>query len=141
MPVDPDFQNVGSAFQSVSDKLKSLGIDDPWSLQGFSQDLSDIPDFGLYDIFNYMLCSRADYDRRKLKAYKSFEDYRLHCDGHVELLEYSPNDDSSFCIFRSKVKPTQKAKTYLKTEVYKVWFLLDKLTGEVRLAYCQCQGG
>jgi len=59
LPVDPDivmttdFQNVVSAFHLVSDKLKPLGINDPWSLQGFSQDLSDIPDFGPYDIFYY----------------------------------------------------------------------------------------
>ena len=50
----------------------------------------EIPDFGLYDIFNYLVCNRADYDRKKLKAYKSFEDYRLFADGHIENLQYSP---------------------------------------------------
>jgi hypothetical protein len=48
LPVDPDFQNVVSAFDSVSDKLKVLGIDDPWSLQGFSQD------FLTFRILDYM---------------------------------------------------------------------------------------
>ena len=74
--------NRVSALGSVTDQLKALGIDDPWHLEGFSQDLHNIPDFGLYDIFNYLLCSRADYDRKKLKAYTSFEDFWLH----VELL-------------------------------------------------------
>ena len=84
LPVDPDFQKI-DAHRTLADKLKQLGItDSPWLLSGFSSDLSNIPDFGLYDIFNYLLCSRADYDRRKLKAFKSFEDYRLFYDGHVD---------------------------------------------------------
>lgn len=141
LPTDPDYQNV-DAKVTIDDKLKAVGLQDsPWSMNDFSSDLSDIPDFGLYDIFNYLLCSRADYDRRKLKAYKSFEDYRLYYDGHVELLEYKNLTDKSLCIFRSRVRPTQKAKTFLKKDLYDVWFLIDAKHGEVKLAYCECPGG
>ena len=61
LPVDPDFQNVACAFDSINNKLNELGIDNPWSMHGFTQDLSDIPDFGLYGIFNYLLCSTVPF--------------------------------------------------------------------------------
>jgi hypothetical protein len=32
--------------------------------------------FGLYDIFNYLIYSSAEYDKKGLAAYKSFHDYR-----------------------------------------------------------------
>jgi len=64
LPVDPDFQQIDSK-TSTTCKLKKLGIHcDPWTLAGFSNDFANIPDLGLYDIFNYLLCSRADYDGR-----------------------------------------------------------------------------
>jgi len=120
---------------AVDDKLKALGVDgNPRTLSGFTTDLCNIPAFGLYDIFNYLLCSRADYDRRKLKAYKSFEDYRLFSDGHVECLEVKENASSPVCIFRKKVCPTQKDKTYLKKPTYDVWLIIDNPDGEVKLA-------
>ena len=91
LPVDPDFKGIDPV-TAVDDKLKALGIDgNPRTLSGFTTDLCNIPAFGLCDVFNYLLCSRADYDQRKLKAYKSFEDYRLFSDGLVECLEVKEN--------------------------------------------------
>ena len=67
--------------------------------------------------------SRADYDKKKLKAYKSAEDYRLFVDGHVEELSFNNNEDHQYCIIKSKVKPTQREKTYLKKMFYEVWIM------------------
>ena len=48
LPDDPDFINVNTAV-SIEAKLHLLGIsNDLWKLAGFSNDLSNIPDFGLY---------------------------------------------------------------------------------------------
>ena len=78
LPVDPNFSN-DNLQETLKARLQAAGCDfsDPFQLSGFSSDFSDIPDFGLYDVFNYLICYRADYDRRKLRAYKSFDDYRL----------------------------------------------------------------
>ena len=38
--------------------------------------------FGLYDIFNYLI-SPLHYDKYRLAAYKSFQDYRLFDDDYV----------------------------------------------------------
>ena len=114
---------------------------DPLTMDGFSSELSRIPNLTLYDVFNYLITSRADYDRRKLKAYKSCDDYRLFYDGHVENLQYNSLGDNQYGLFRAKVKPTQREKTYLNKTHYDLWLSIGKKNGDVRSAYCTCIGG
>ena len=68
-------------------------------MNGFSRNLSDIPNITLYDVFNYLITSRSDYDKKKLKAFKSCEDYRLFFDGHVEDLEYNCLSEDDLPVF------------------------------------------
>jgi hypothetical protein len=145
LPSDPDHARIDTK-AILNKKLVELSCDcgNPFSLEDslFSTDLSESPDFGLYDIFNYLLYSRTDYDRKKLKAYKSFEDYRLFYDGNVENLEFCKSiANSDMCLFRAAVKPTQRDQTYLKKHTYRLWFLLSKSSGSIALAYCECPGG
>ncbi|XP_067686978.1 uncharacterized protein [Haliotis asinina] len=81
-----------------------------------------------------------DYDRGKLRAYKSFQDYRLYADGHVNSVEYVDTTDT-VVIFKASVKPTQRDKTYLKSEFYNLWIAVDKMNVDIKTAYCQCPGG
>lgn len=108
LPVDPDYQQ-DSVLRDIKVKLKRARLPDknPLELAGYTADFTDIPLFGLIDVFNYMIFNKSDYDGKKLKGYKSFEDYRLFYDGHVESLEYNHiADNSAVCVFRAKVKPT-----------------------------------
>ena len=89
---------------------------------------SDIPEFGQIDIFNHLLFSRADYDQKKLKAHKSFDDYRLFEDGHVRSLELSSIED--YFVFRAAVLPTCKTTTFLNQSSYNCRFILNT-DGEV----------
>jgi len=57
---------------------------------------------------------------------------------NVECLGVKENASSPVCIFRTKVCPMQKDKTYLKKPTYDVWFIIDNPDGEVKLAYCEC---
>ena len=70
LPSDPDFR-TDNAQQQVADRLAAAGcpptVTDPFDLN-FSGDFSNLPDFGLVDIFNYLLFSKADYDKQKLRA-------------------------------------------------------------------------
>ena len=50
---------------------------------------SDVPHFGLNDIFTYLLFTVADHGQKQLKPCKSFDDYRLFEDGHARSLELS----------------------------------------------------
>ena len=87
-----------STKEIVQRKLSMIRIVcDPMSLLYNSNFTShDIPPFGLIDIFNYLVNSRADYDNKKLKAYKSFDDYRLYEDGHVQSLSLKKTEKSLY---------------------------------------------
>lgn len=81
-------------------KLKRAGLPDknPLEVAGYKTDFTDIPFLGLIDIFNYMIFNKSDYDGKK-----SFEDYRVFYDGHVESLEYNHiANNSAVCVFRAK---------------------------------------
>ena len=82
--------------------------------------------------------SRADFDKRKLNAYKSFNDYRLHENGHVQ--DLAIHHHKSYFIFRAMVLPTCRKQTYIKKKFYACWFILNEY-GEVYTAYCECMGG
>ena len=91
LPEDPDYLK-DSVHGCVAKKLFRVGLSDcnPLEIEGYTNNFADIPEFGLIDIFNYMIFSKADFDCRKLKGYKSFEDYRLFYDGSVESLDFNP---------------------------------------------------
>ena len=143
LPVDPDFRR-DSVYNDIQSKLKKAGLsnENPLNIDGYTSDLSHIPDFGLIDVFNYLIFNKSDYDGRKLKGYKSFEDYRLFYDGHVESLLFNPlQDKDNACLFKAQVKPTQRDKTYLNKDNYSLWFALDKEGGDVITGHCECFGG
>ena len=136
---DPDMQQCDTD-KIIKRKLISIGIFcDPLSLK-FSSKFSpdDSPPFGLIDIFNYLIFSRADYDRKKLKAYKSFNDYKLFEDGHVQSL--SLHKAKHHFVYRADVLPTCKKSTFLQTSTYSCWFVLNE-EGDVYTAFCECMGG
>lgn len=140
---DPDYNNDES---SVPSKLSKIGLPldtNPLEMSGYSANFNEVPDFGLIDIFNYLICSKCDYDGKKLKAYKSYDDYRLFEDGHVDDLLFNPLTEmnSDFCLFKAYVKPTQRGLTYLKKPYYELWIAMDKLNGIVITAHCECKGG
>lgn len=140
LPTDPNFTCHDSA-RDLKEKLRALKLTDPLNIDGFTSDLSELPPVGLYDIFNYLLETRTDYDDKKLKAYKSADDFRLFKDGAVEDLAYSVNGDHELGIVKAKVKPTQKKKTYLNESTYSVWLAVKKDAGTVVAARCVCPGG
>ena len=108
LETDPDF-NCHDSLTDQRDTLTALNINDPFaSNDAFINDLSDLPPIGLYDIFNYLLETPADYDVKKLKAYKSADDYKLYSGGAVEDLTYSANGEHALGIVKARVKPTQK---------------------------------
>lgn len=89
LPVDPDFARQSTAVD-LKQKLSSLPISDPFVDKNLTNDFSEVPtNFTLFDIFNYLLHKTSDYDKKKLRAYKSCEDYRLFIDGHVEGLTFN----------------------------------------------------
>ena len=110
---DPDHQDCNT-WKKVSSKLERIGIkQNPLHLKFSSKiDSNSMPPFGLIDIFNYLIISEADFDKRKLNAYKSFNDYRLFEGGHVR--DLAIHIHQSYYIFRATVLPTCRKQTYMK---------------------------
>ena len=42
-------------------------VQDPFSIKGYSNDLSVLPPFGLLDVFNHLIMSSADYVKRNCR--------------------------------------------------------------------------
>ena len=145
IPTDPDFENE-SIDECLSRRLtlpagqKILG---PFQMASLSNDFSQLPPFGLMDMFNHLIMSKTDYDKSKLSSWCSFEEYNLCTNGHVLSLGVNSTeglDGSTFFVFVAGVIPTQKEKTREGNKLYRLWFLLDS-TGSVYSAFCRCKGG
>lgn len=59
------------------------------------------------------LINKEGYDHESLKAYKSFEGYRLFWDGHVLKLMNNKNLFSGYHYVKFGVKPTNERKRKL----------------------------
>lgn len=139
LPDDPDM--CSKIPSSIHEILSEFSIENPYNIQGLSADLTNLPTFSLFDVFNYLLYKTTNYDQRRLKAYKSCEDFRLFFDGYVEQLKMKQLDTHpEVYIIKSCVKPPQKDKTYLNKTAYDVWVVMGK-AGDVKCAYCTCIGG
>ena len=75
LPDDPDM--CSKIPSSIHEILSEFSIENPYNLQGLSADLTNLPIFFLFDVFSYLLYKTTNYDQRRLKAYKSCEDFRF----------------------------------------------------------------
>ena len=83
---------------------------------------TDLPPFGLYDIFNYLIYYSTKYDKQGLAAYKSFDDYKLFDEGYVESL-LKATLEGNMHLFVGKVRPAMKDKTDDGKKFYETWFV------------------
>ena len=118
-------------------------LQDPFKMTHTSNDMSALPTFGLLDIFNHLIVSKAEYDKEMLASWRTFDDYKLHQNGQVRNLSGTivyDNDDSKFHIVIGSVLPTQRDKTPEGMKEYRSWFILSP-NGSVFSAFCECKGG
>ncbi len=85
LPVDPNFENdsLTPHLERQTTLPNGTKVPDPFQMTGLTNDLSSLPPFGLVDIFNHLIMSRADYDKEALSSWRSFEEYSLFLDGYV----------------------------------------------------------
>ena len=97
-------------------------------MTSLSNDFSQLPPFGLMDIFNHVIMSKIDYVKGMLSSWRSFEEYNLCLNGHIQSLEFKSVQDldgSNCFVFVAGVIPTQKEKTREGEKLYRLWFVLD----------------
>ena len=144
LPLDPNFER-DNADNNIKGRLiiHDIQIEDPFSMKT-KNDLIESPPFGLYDIFNHLICHATDYDKQGLAAYKSYEDYRLFENGYVRSLETVTLKDAGVHVYVGKVQPSMRSKTDDGKEYYDLWFILEGKgpnKGSVIKAFCKCKGG
>ena len=101
LPLDPNFERDNA--DNIKGRLiiHDIQIEDPFSMKT-KNDLIESPPFGLYDIFNHLICHATDYDKQGLAAYKSYEDYRLFENGYVRSLETVTLKDAGVHVYVGK---------------------------------------
>ena len=117
-------------------------LTDPFQMTSLSNDLSELPPFGLMDIFNHLIMSKADYDKGMLSSWRSFEEYNPCLNGHIQSLGVKTVrdlDGNDFFVFVAGVIPTQKEKTQEGEKLYGLLFILDS-NGSAYCAFCRCKG-
>ena len=145
LPVDPDFAN-DSLKACLEERLTlpaGKQIPDPFQMTHLSKDMSSLPRFGLLDIFNHLIASKAEYDKEMLASWRTFDEYKLHQNGHVRDLNrvmVYDNDDTPYHVMTANVIPTQKEKTPEGRPEYRLWFIISP-NGSVYSAFCECKGG
>ena len=115
LPTDPDFDSESideclSRCLTLPAGRKSL---DSFQMASLTNDFSQLPPSGLMDIFNHQIMSKTDYDKSKLSSWRSFEEYNLCTNGHVQSLGVNTTEDldgSTFFVFVAGVILTQKQK-------------------------------
>ena len=76
-----------------------------------------------------MTCKKAESTRTLKKAFRFFHD------GHVQKIRLHPGEGSR-CFITASVLPSM-----CKDRIYKTYLALDKVTAEVKLAFCVCAAG
>lgn len=124
--------------------INDMEIENPFKMKVVNSFI-DSPPFGLYDIFNHLICHSTNcYDKQGLAAYKSFDDYRLFEDGYVETLSTITLQNEGLLIYVGKVRPAMKTTTDDGKKFYDLYFILEgkgSNRGSVLMAWCACKGG
>jgi hypothetical protein len=144
LPLDPNFER-DNADNNIKGRLiiHDIQIEDPFSMKT-KNDFIESPPFGLYDIFNHLICHASEHDKQGLAAYKSYEDYRLFENGYVRSLETIKLKDAGVHVYVGKVQPSMRSKTDDGKDYYELWFILEGKgpnKGSVIEAFCKCKGG
>ncbi len=102
----------------------------------------DSPPFGLYNIFNHLICHCTNcYDKQGLAAYKSFDDYRLSEDGYVECLSTLTLQNKRLHVYVGKVRPVMKTTTDDGKKFYDLYFILKGKGPNRGSVVMACKGG
>ena len=133
----------GGRKKKYEDKLKALGIDDPYMYSKtdcVKDDPALWPRVEYPDIYNYLISTSSRYTREELKAYKSLEGYKYVVDGwvgNVSLYYLKITDGGSqYYIVTGDVRHSQK----LSAAKLHPWVAV-KPDGIIVSGHCTCMAG
>ena len=102
------FENLDAEDKDLYKKKLTLHnleiLPDPYSSDGWKDDVSLLPDIGWPDIYHYLIHTPSTFTHESLKAYKSLEAYNLFVSGHVQDVFYHAIEIANdFCCIKSEV--------------------------------------
>ena len=82
----------------------STQLPDPFTLVGWAQDVTRLPDLTWGDMYVYLLNTPSKFTHESMKAFISLEAYNFYVNGHVQDVFYHEvNRKSEFCFVKSEV--------------------------------------
>ena len=98
LPTDSDFENDSTEECLIRCLTLPAGqkLTDPFQMTSLSSDFSQLLPFGLIYIFNHLIMSKADYSKSMLSSCRSFEEYNLCLNGHIQSL--GVKNQCHFCV-------------------------------------------
>ena len=136
---DGESEDINTLFAELLTTDEGL-LPNPVLVLNWSRNLSLFPEVAFPDICNYLLGKADEYSTENLKSFKSLTGYRLFKDGHVMDLKTHKVPDKSYGLIKFCVQPTERSKTGAGKDTYD-GFLVLKVDGTIRGAFCPCQGG
>lgn len=143
LPTDPNFFDDSISCE-IEKKLTIKGqrILDPKILTGTSE-ISNLPVINQFDLYQYLVGSKAARSHGQVKNFKSLEGYDLYSSGYIEKLEVCFECGVPFVnVVKFKCKPRQRSEDPLnKVPYYNGWIILNASESSIHDAYCACKGG
>lgn len=114
-------------------------LPDPYNISdGWSDDVTRLPDISWGDVYTYLLEAPSKYIKDKLKRYKSSEAYSLFVSEHIQDVFIFDISQSKYCCIKTSVLSIEKQE---RTEsLYHVWVIMHA-KGWVLSSNCTCMAG
>ena len=97
-------ENSQKQYKSKLILSDSTQLPDPFTLVGWAQDVTRLPDLTWGDMYVYLINTSSKFTHESMKAFKSLEAYNFYVNGHVQDVFYHEvNGKSEFCFVKSEV--------------------------------------
>jgi hypothetical protein len=116
-------------------KLKLLGLEDPYLDAGYVDDMTLWPPVEFGHIFCYFIERPGVYTKQELMQWKSLEAYNYFLSGHVRQVMVK-RVSSTTCILKATVNPSQSSPD----SAHEAW-VAAKSDGQIVVAHCKCMAG
>ncbi|XP_024859127.1 uncharacterized protein LOC112450070 [Kryptolebias marmoratus] len=121
--------------------VNGIRLNDPYALHAgeWINDEKKWPKIQWPDIHSYLIETPSVYSRESLKSYKTLDAYCYVTDNHVQDILFHDYNIENFVALKTEVLPSQRQGK--RTEMYKVWVVVNKKNNCILTANCTCMAG
>ena len=121
--------------------VNGIRLDDPYALcaDEWIKDATKWPSLQRPDIHSYLIDTPSLYTRENLKSYTTLDAYGYVTANHVQDILFHDYKIENFVALKTEVLPSQRRSK--RTEMYKVWVIMNKKNNCILTANCTCMAG